>query len=242
MKQINIYKITNLLNGKIYIGSTTQPINIRFNGHKSFARHRAKTIIHKAMASHGINNFMIEPIETVDFDKAKDREYFWINELKSWDRRFGYNLIRNPADVRFGNSTTSQQGVKKNSNKRYVGVCLHNASSEKWRAFIRDKNGKEYYRCDFLSEEEAAEHYDKLALLLYGKEARLNFPSNRENYMKEIKDGFSLPVKKQHVYPNVYYNKRDKWLYAKKINGIRYAKTGFSTPEEARDALTSLAI
>lgn len=33
-----VYKITNNLNGKVYIGLTLNPLDLRWNQHKGFAR------------------------------------------------------------------------------------------------------------------------------------------------------------------------------------------------------------
>lgn len=55
-----IYKITNNLNGKIYIGQTTQDLFRRFCQHCS-----AKTIIGSAIRKYGKENFTIELISEV---------------------------------------------------------------------------------------------------------------------------------------------------------------------------------
>lgn len=73
-----IYKITNKVNGKIYIGKTTKTIHERYQRH--FYNHKnGNTYLYKSMRKYGFDNFMIEAIEeTLNLD---EREIFWISEL-----------------------------------------------------------------------------------------------------------------------------------------------------------------
>lgn len=58
-----IYKITNLINNKIYIGQTVNPQD-RWRDHKRDARRNAPSmIIHQAIKKHGADNFSFEVIE-----------------------------------------------------------------------------------------------------------------------------------------------------------------------------------
>ena len=73
-----IYKITNKLNGKIYIGQTRQTIEKRFMQHAA-----AKTPLGHAMQNCGLENFTIEVIEECETpEQTKERERFWIRVLK----------------------------------------------------------------------------------------------------------------------------------------------------------------
>lgn len=75
-----IYKITNVVNGKFYIGKTTLTIEERFKTH--FYKHKSgKTHLYKAMRKYGFENFTIEPIETDVFD-LNEAETRLIAELK----------------------------------------------------------------------------------------------------------------------------------------------------------------
>lgn len=69
-----IYKITNLLNGKIYIGQTIHPER-RWIEHKQKARHeQEKFPIHLAIEKYGEENFSFEVIEwTEDYDNEERR-------------------------------------------------------------------------------------------------------------------------------------------------------------------------
>lgn len=69
-----IYKITNKINGKIYIGQTIHPQR-RWIEHKQKARHsQDKYPIHLAIEKYGENNFTFEIIEwTENYDEEEKR-------------------------------------------------------------------------------------------------------------------------------------------------------------------------
>ena len=54
-----IYKIVNSIDKLIYVGSTIQPLNIRFTGHKSDAKRYPERKIYKHFAKLGIDHFEI---------------------------------------------------------------------------------------------------------------------------------------------------------------------------------------
>ena len=69
-----IYKITNLVNGKCYVGQTTQKLSARIAQHK-----RCKTsALGKAIQEYGLENFKVEELETCPFDMLDEREIYHI--------------------------------------------------------------------------------------------------------------------------------------------------------------------
>ena len=85
---IGIYKITNLINQKVYIG---QSINIqqRWEEHKYYSSNE-KTLLQKAFKKYGIDNFNFEVIEECDIKDLDDKEIYWIKYYDSFKN--GYNL------------------------------------------------------------------------------------------------------------------------------------------------------
>lgn len=86
MNKGHIYVITNLINGKQYVGQTSRDIYVRFDEHCYDASNSA---IHKAIEKYGVSNFSLQELETVDLDKLDEREQFWIKELNTYCN--GYN-------------------------------------------------------------------------------------------------------------------------------------------------------
>jgi group I intron endonuclease len=90
-----VYKITNKINGKVYIGKTKSNLNSRIACHKHEAKgYRTNQAIHKAIRKYGWENFTIEVvedgIESLDF--LNKQEMFYIQQYNSTNRNFGYNL------------------------------------------------------------------------------------------------------------------------------------------------------
>lgn len=76
---IGIYKITNKINGKFYIGQSVD-IERRFMEHKT--PHGTITSIKLAMRKYGKENFLFEVIEECSDEDLNEREMYWIATLK----------------------------------------------------------------------------------------------------------------------------------------------------------------
>ena len=87
-----IYKITNSVNRKVYIGKTTTSIEQRWKEHtKEATRDRKyKSKLYDAMNKYGIDNFKIEVVEECDNALLDERECYWIRKFKT--QRNGYNI------------------------------------------------------------------------------------------------------------------------------------------------------
>ena len=86
-----IYKITNNVNGKSYIGQTIQNYKERFYQHCAIkcSKKVSDMAIHKALRKYGKANFTLEVIEEVDADNLNEKERYWINYYDSYNN--GYN-------------------------------------------------------------------------------------------------------------------------------------------------------
>ena len=84
-----IYKATNLVNGKIYIGQTIQKFTKRISQHKCMKN--SKCYFHNSLQKYGFNNFNWTIIDNAyNFDELDDKEIYWINFYNTQDK--GYNL------------------------------------------------------------------------------------------------------------------------------------------------------
>lgn len=87
-----IYKITNNINKKIYIGCSVN-IERRWISHKSESilekNPQYNYSIHKAFRKYGIDNFSFEIIELTSKAKLFEREKYWIGYYDSYNN--GYN-------------------------------------------------------------------------------------------------------------------------------------------------------
>ena len=73
-----IYKITNNINNKVYIGKTLNSLEHRFNEHKRDSRKESceKRLLYSAMKKYGVENFSISLIEEVPIDVLSEREFY----------------------------------------------------------------------------------------------------------------------------------------------------------------------
>lgn len=91
-----IYKITNKVNNKTYIGRT-KDYNRRVKDHKNIAfNHSIKNQkynrpLYVDIREYGLDSFTFEVLETTT--KPKERELYYIDKFNSMDKQFGYNLI-----------------------------------------------------------------------------------------------------------------------------------------------------
>lgn len=89
----NIYKITNTVNGKVYIGKTVIGVENRWRKHQTEAQREDrgyKSALYDALNKYGVDKFTIETIETCPNDALDIRERFWIKYFNSYV--YGYNL------------------------------------------------------------------------------------------------------------------------------------------------------
>ncbi len=79
-----IYKTTNLINGKIYIGLDTKSDSDYFG---------SGVLLQKAILKYGVENFKKSVIDSSeDFKELCLKEIFWINFYNSKNRAVGYNI------------------------------------------------------------------------------------------------------------------------------------------------------
>lgn len=86
-----IYKITNNINNKVYIGQTVKSYQERFRQHQLNynKEYFSQIVLYKAFKKYGIENFSFDPIEEVEKEFLNEREKYWINYYDSYYN--GYN-------------------------------------------------------------------------------------------------------------------------------------------------------
>lgn len=94
MKTGKIYKYTNNINGKVYVGQTTTALETRHTKH--LAQLEDNTYFHRAIKKYGIDNFSLEVIEdNIPLSELDNREIYWIKTLDSYyTSNKGYNLTK----------------------------------------------------------------------------------------------------------------------------------------------------
>lgn len=100
-----IYKITNVINNKVYIGQTRVSVEQRYYNHlraaKNITPKTCKVKLYNAIRKYRSNNFEIETLKIVSYkykkslQKCLDKlERQFISKFKSDQDQFGYNMTR----------------------------------------------------------------------------------------------------------------------------------------------------
>lgn len=85
---IGIYKITNKINGKSYIGQSID-INKRWKEHKNTSSSSNNNDLYKDFEKYGINNFTFEVLEECTRQNLDIKEIYWISQFNTYYN--GYN-------------------------------------------------------------------------------------------------------------------------------------------------------
>ena len=98
-----IYKITNIINGKVYIG---QAMNLwsRISSGYLYTLPKGKCpnkLLQRAWDKDGGEFFYIEIVEICDIEHLTEKEQYWINKTQCFNNKFGYN-VREIADSNRG--------------------------------------------------------------------------------------------------------------------------------------------
>lgn len=90
-----IYLIHNILNNKVYIGKTTNPLT-RWRKHLEVAfsqRTEDQYYLHKSIRKYGKDNFSFSIIQQFYTEQQSNlAEIYWINYFNTRNNNFGYNL------------------------------------------------------------------------------------------------------------------------------------------------------
>ena len=86
-----IYKIENLVNGKVYIGQTTSSFDKRYGNNLENNTHNEH--LKRSIKKYGIENFDISKEFDIAFskDELDIKEQLWIRYYNSCDIKYGYN-------------------------------------------------------------------------------------------------------------------------------------------------------
>jgi group I intron endonuclease len=160
-----VYKITCVVNGKMYIGQTKLEIEKRFNTHLKNAEYgmHKNNLFYNAISKHGKENFTVEKIDESDtYEEILKKEIKWIAFYKSNHYKYpnvGYN------------STDGGEGA--------VGFVMPESAKQK----LREIN---------LGKKRSKEAIEKSRKKMLGNKYSLGFKHTKETRLKMSKSRIGL--------------------------------------------------
>ena len=219
-----IYKITNIINGKVYIGQSTN-LKDRIKQHKSMIKNynENNNYLRKATKKYGYKNFKIEIIKFCDEKELDYYEIYYIDLYKSSDRKFGYN-IELGGNINKHLSKEQIDKMKKNKKGKLKGKdnpFFGKKHTEKTKKIISEKQkGNKYCLGRILSDETK----NKIGLAnRYNRTKKINQYDLNNNFIKSYfsvgETKRKLSVKSESLIAQCARGKRKsaygyKWKYA----------------------------
>lgn len=148
-----IYGIRNLINNKIYIGSSRN-IHSRITNHKCLLRkNKHKNIyLQNSYNKYGLLNFLFFKIEICELEMLLELESKYINFYSSSDPKFGFNMIHIDKDTkRNTHSDKSRRKMSESGKLRYSKIkfdyCKYGHEYTDENTYIRKTGWKSCVTC-----------------------------------------------------------------------------------------------
>ena len=131
--KVGVYQLTNLVNNKIYIGSTGDSFKTRWKTHQKKLKNNKHPNSHlqNAYNKYGDENFEFTILEVTDTKiLALEKEQYFLDKYKSYDNQIGYNI-----EIKVDKSEISEETKLKISNtlkEKYASgelVCADNTKN-----------------------------------------------------------------------------------------------------------------
>jgi group I intron endonuclease len=133
-----IYKVTNIINQKVYIGQTIRRFDTRKKQHIMSATKGSKVKFHLAISKYGADSFHWEVVcDCYDLKQLNIMEEFYIWKANSTDKSFGYN-------IKFGGNNCKLSEETKNKIRDKAKGRRH--SEESKRKMSESRSGENHFR------------------------------------------------------------------------------------------------
>ena len=238
---MQIYKITNLINKKFYIGKDTSSDSNYFG---------SGLLIKRAIEKYGLKNFQKEIIdETDNYEELSLKEKYWINHFNSTNLKTGYNIsiggdggdtlsnhpnldlikekISNGSIVKgktyeevFGEEKAKK--YKEKLKEKMNLSILSEKSRQNSKLFFDTKREELIKRCQFIREEIKNGKIDNYTeeLKLIKKRVADNFLKNSDGFYNFFGEELKFIFGKLKINENNEFEKINKWILEKDTKSI----------------------
>lgn len=141
-----IYKITNINNGKVYIGQTKNKHNRKIQ-HFCKLRNNKHTNRHlqSSFNKHGEESFTYEIIDYCDIEDVDAKEKYWISHFSSTDSKKGFNIEEGGCQTKTLSQFTRNK-IGKKTKARFQDPEQRRLASERAKKRFQDPQEREWLR------------------------------------------------------------------------------------------------
>lgn len=206
-----IYKITNILNNKVYIG---QSINIesRWKGHlNDLNKNKHHSLrLQNSYNKYGKDNFKFEIVEIVyDDELMESREQYWIDYYDSMNKLKGYNIRGAGCHGKLAEET--KEKLRKINKGKHISLETRNKISISVSA---EKNG-------MYNKKHSNESIEKIKKSLKNKRKGIKFSQSHKENLSKALSGKNNPMYGKEGY---WKNKKMSLKVRKKISDSKKGK------------------
>ena len=215
-----IYKVTNLINGKIYIGQSIND-DPKYLGSGIF--------IKNAIEKYGKDNFVKETIDFTDsIDKLNEKEIYWIEKYNSTDKNIGYNLCSGGKGFKIYHGKSDEQISEIHEN-------LSKIHKEKWNNMIIKMSEEDLKKLSEsrseiskkswdISDEEYKEKCRRISEGL--KNSNFDFKTQLRNYWDNLNEEEIIKInQKRNSSNSEFWKNMSKEDYKKRCENISIGKS-----------------
>lgn len=222
--KVGIYKWTNIVNNKVYIGKSSNIIRrktehlytLRNNKHRNH-------YLQNSFNKYGEDCFKFEIVELCDEDDLNEREEYYIKLYKTLDKKYGYNLMENDGrNNRHSQETKKKMSASHSGKKKSILTRMNMSKAFKGRVYSIEHNRK---LSESLKGKRVGENNNQAIISDSKAKEILLFMLNNETSMKNIAKSFDVSY---DVVVNLKNNKSYKHILESKRNLIKDKYNSFN--------------
>lgn len=148
-----IYKITNLVNSKVYVGQTSQKGGFDSRYYGNVIKNTQNKHLKSSFIKYGINNFKIDKEFDIAYNKEElnEKEIYWINYYNATNPKYGYNKKEGGECGSLNDECKEKMSKIKQATREYIVKNLlselyDNGKNKFYRFNIEDYNENLYMK------------------------------------------------------------------------------------------------
>jgi group I intron endonuclease len=123
--RMQVYLVTNKVNGKKYVGQTSRRLIDRWRGHQTPLRKQRNSCLYNAIQKYGAENFEVKTLVVVG--SKQEMDYYECKLIKAFDTKVpkGYNITdggEGPSGYKHSEEARKAISRKAMGNKRPLGI------------------------------------------------------------------------------------------------------------------------